>query len=106
MAASRDAIADGEVGVITFDIRKHLLLDPDRMDALVLTIDTLKQLTAPADVKIVSTGAFVSVSTFTPVVVNAPDGMKRKRCNSDQWGLVHFRALEAGRYIVWSAATA
>jgi hypothetical protein len=97
-AAGRNA--DGEVGVITFDIRKHLLLDPDRMDALVLTIDTLKQLTSPADVKIVSTGAFVSVSTFTPVVVYAPDGMKRT-VQPDQRGLVHFRALEAGRYIVW-----
>ena len=34
---------DGEVGILAFDVRNHLLLDPDRMDALVLTVDALKR---------------------------------------------------------------
>jgi hypothetical protein len=96
-AAGRNA--DGEVGVITFDIRNHLLLDPDRMDALVLTIDTLRRLAAPPDIKIVASGAFVPISTFAPARLMAPDGSKQTLI-ADQWGRVRFRPLQAGRYTV------
>jgi hypothetical protein len=91
--------ADGEVGVIAFDIRNHLLLDPDRMDALVLTIDTLRRLSAPQDLKIVPTGTFVSVSTFSRATLISPAGW-RSTLIPNQWGRVRFRPLEAGRYTV------
>jgi hypothetical protein len=90
---------NGEVGVITFDIRNHLLLDPDRMDALVLTVDTLRRLAAPPDIKIVASGAFVPISTFAPATLVAPDGSTRALI-ADQWGRVRFRPLQAGRYVV------
>jgi len=90
---------DGEVGVISFDIRNHLLLDPDRMDALVLTIDTLRRLVAPQDLRIVSTGAFVSVPSFGRATLISPDGSRRTLI-PDQWGRVRFRPLDAGRYNV------
>ncbi|HEV2169910.1 MAG TPA: BatA domain-containing protein, partial [Candidatus Binatus sp.] len=51
--------ANGSVGVIAFDVRNHLLLAPDHLDALVLTVDLIKQLTAPRDTIIVSTGSDV-----------------------------------------------
>ncbi|HKV56384.1 MAG TPA: hypothetical protein VJN94_17250, partial [Candidatus Binataceae bacterium] len=89
----------GEVGVIAFDIRNHLLLDPDRMDALVLVVDTLKRTAAPNDVKVVSTGSFVPISTFGPATLIAPDG-STSRLTPDQWGRVRFRPLEAGAYVV------
>jgi hypothetical protein len=91
--------AGGEVGVIAFDIRNHLLLDPDRMDALVLTIDTLRRLSAPQDLKIVPTGTFVSVSTFSRATLISPAGW-RSTLIPNQWGRVRFRPLEAGRYTV------
>jgi aerotolerance regulator-like protein len=88
---------DGAVGVITFDIRNHLLLDPDRMDALILTIDTLRHLTAPQNLMVVPTGALVPVATFARTRLIAPDGVARTLV-PDQWGRVRFRSLEAGRY--------
>ena len=90
---------DGEVGVLAFDIRNHLLLDPDRMDALVLTVDTLKRLMAPQDAKVVATGSFVAVSTFANAILIAPDGVS-SNLQPDQWGRVRFRPLQAGRYLV------
>ena len=53
--------AGGPVGVLAFDVRDHLLLAPDHLDALVLTVDLIKQLIAPRDILIVPTGADVSV---------------------------------------------
>jgi hypothetical protein len=91
--------AQGEVGVLSFDIRNHLLLDPDRLDALVLAIDTLKRLVAPEDVKVVATGAFVTATTFAPATLTAPDGTTAS-LPPDQWGRVRFRPLEVGRYMV------
>jgi hypothetical protein len=96
-AVGRDS--EGEVGVLTFDIRNHLLLDPDRLDALVLTIDTLKRVLAPQNVKVVATGTFVAVSTFGAATLTAPDG-STTGLQPDQWGRVRFRPLEAGRYVV------
>lgn len=91
--------AGGEVGLIAFDIRNHLLLDPDRMDALVLAIDTLRRLSTPQDLKIVPTGTFVPVSTFSRAALISPNG-SRSTLIPDQWGRVRFRPLEAGRYVV------
>jgi hypothetical protein len=90
---------EGEIGVITFDVRNHLLLDPDRMDALVLTVDMLKRLTAPSNVKVVQTGQFVPVSTFSDARLTPPEGRARTLA-PDQWGRVRFRPLQAGHYVV------
>ncbi len=91
--------SEGEVGMLTFDIRNHLLLDPDRLDALVLTIDTLKRVVASQNVKVVATGTFVAISTFGAAMLTAPDG-STTALRPDQWGRVRFRPLEAGRYVV------
>lgn len=90
---------EAEVGVLTFDIRNHLLLDPDRLDALVLTVDTLKQVVAPQNIKVVATGTFVAVPGFGAATLTAPDG-STVGLQPDQWGRVRFRPLEAGRYVV------
>jgi hypothetical protein len=91
--------SEGEVGVLTFDVRNHLLLDPDRLDALVLTVDTLKRVVAPQNIKVVATGTFVAVSTFGPATLIAPDGSSTG-LQPDQWGRVRFRPLQTGRYVV------
>jgi hypothetical protein len=91
--------SEGEVGVLTFDIRNHLLLDPDRLDALVLTVDTLKRIVAPQTVKVVATGTFVAVATSGGATLTAPDG-STTGLQPDQWGRVRFRPLEAGHYVV------
>ena len=87
------------IGVLAFDVRDHLLLDPDRMDALVLTIDLLRRLVAPRDLLIEPTGAFVTVAAGAHAGLTAPDGAVRTLI-PDQWGRVRFRTLEAGRYVV------
>ena len=93
--------SQGQVGVLSFDIRNHLLLDPDRLDALVLTVDTLKRMVAPEDLKVVATGMFVAVDTFAPATLAIPDGTTSS-LQPDQWGRVRFRPLEVGRYAVRS----
>jgi hypothetical protein len=89
----------GAIGVIAFDVRNHLLLDPDRMEALLLTIDAVRRLTAPSDRQVVTTGEFVSAATFAPATLIAPDGVRIK-LTPDQWGVVHFRPLQAGRHLM------
>ena len=93
--------ANGPVGVIAFDVRNHLLLAPDHLDALVLTVDLLKQLTAPRDILIVSTGADVSVPAVGTARVTRPDGSVRD-VTADQWGRARIRPMQAGRYTVES----
>jgi hypothetical protein len=90
---------EGEVGVLTFDIRDHLLLDPDRLDALVLTIDALKRVVAPQNIKVVATGTFVAAASFGPATLIAPDGSTTS-LQPDRWGRVRFRPLEVGHYAV------
>jgi hypothetical protein len=93
---------DGDaVGVLAFDVRDHLLLDPDRLDALVLTIDLLRRLVAPRDVMIEPTGPFVTVPAGAHARVIAPDASVRT-LDADHRGRVRFRALESGRYLVTS----
>ncbi|MGH7933645.1 MAG: BatA domain-containing protein [Candidatus Binataceae bacterium] len=94
--------AQGEVGVIAFDVRDHLLLDPDRMDALLLTVSMIKGLIAPQDLKIVSTGDFVELPIFARARLIAPAGGGVTTLEPDQWGRVRFRPLEAGLYRVES----
>lgn len=93
--------AQGEVGMIAFDVRNHLLLDPDRLDALILVVDTMRKLLLPQDVKVVTTGSFVPVSTFGAATLIAPDGIRRPLL-PDRWGRVRFRPLEAGQYRIVS----
>ena len=91
--------AGGPVGVLAFDVRDHLLLAPDHLDALVMTVDLVKQLTAPPDTLIVSTGADVSVPATGTARVTQPDGNVRI-VTADKWGRVRIRPMQAGRYTV------
>ena len=93
--------AGGPVGVLAFDVRDHLLLAPDHLDALVLTVDLIKQLTAPRDILIVPTGAEVSVPATGTARVTQPDASART-ITADKWGRVRIRPLQAGRYTVES----
>ena len=93
--------ANGPVGVLAFDVRNHLLLAPDHLDALVLTVDLMKQLTAPRDILIVPTGADVSVPATGSARVTQPDATVRT-VSADKWGRVRIRPLQAGRYTVES----
>jgi hypothetical protein len=93
--------ATGPVGVLAFDIRDHLLLAPDHLDALVLSVDLIKQLTAPRDTLIVSTGADVSVPATGTARVTLPDSTVRT-VEPDKWGRARIRPLQAGRYVVES----
>jgi Aerotolerance regulator N-terminal/von Willebrand factor type A domain len=97
--------AGGSVGVIAFDVRDHLLLAPDHLDALVLTVDLIKQLTAPRDILIVSTGADVSVPATAIAKVTQPDGSIRN-VTPDKWGRVRIRPMQAGRYTLESGGQA
>jgi hypothetical protein len=89
----------GVVGVLAFDVRSHLLLDPDHLDALVTAVDLIKRLVAPADVQIVSTGAYAKLPASGPARVTAPDGSVRT-LTPDASGRIRVRALEAGRYTI------
>jgi len=93
--------ANGPVGVLAFDVRDHLLLAPDHLDALVLTVDLMKQLTAPRETLIVPTGADVSVPATGTARVTQPDAIVRT-VSADKWGRVRIRPLQAGRYTVES----
>ncbi len=93
--------AGGPVGVLAFDVRDHLLLAPDHLDALVLTVDLIKQLIAPRDILIVPTGADVSVPASGTARVTQPDASARI-VTADKWGRVRIRPLQAGRYTVES----
>lgn len=99
--AAAGRVASGPVGVLAFDVRDHLLLAPDHLDALVLTVDLVKQLTAPHDTLIVSTGADVSVPAAGSARVTQPD-LSQRTVAADKWGRVRVRPLEAGRYTVES----
>jgi hypothetical protein len=97
-------IPDGRIGVLAFDLRGHFLMNPDNLDALVATIELIKQLTAPGDVQIVSTGAYVSVPAAATAVVTRPDGTTATLV-PDKWGRVHLRPLLEGEYRIESHGT-
>ncbi|MGO9606973.1 MAG: BatA domain-containing protein [Candidatus Binataceae bacterium] len=90
-------IPGGRIGILAFDIRDHLLLDPDRLDALVVAVGLIKRLTTPDNVQIVPTGSFASVPVVGPAQVTSPDG-SNMTVAPDKWGRVRLRPLEAGRY--------
>ena len=100
--AAIGANRDGRLGVLAFDVRGHLLLDPDRIDALILTVEMIKSLAAPQGLYIVSSGTYVSVPATGRARVQAPDGSSTSAV-ADQWGQVRVRPLQAGRYQVSSA---
>jgi Ca-activated chloride channel homolog len=94
----------GRVGVIAFDVRGRLLLDPDHLDALLGTVDLVKQLIAPSTVQIVTTGTYVSLPAPAPAKITAPDGAT-ETVKPDKWRRVALRPLMSGRYLVESGAT-
>jgi hypothetical protein len=94
--------ARGAVGVIAFSVNDHMLLDPDKLEALVLTVEVVKRLLAPQDLQVVSTGASVSVPAVGVVRIVAPDGSVSE-ARADEMGRVRVRPIEAGRYQITSA---
>ncbi len=94
--------ARGAVGVIAFSVNDHMLLDPDKLEALVLTVEVVKRLLAPQDLQVVSTGASVSVPAIGVARIVAPDGSVSE-ARADEMGRVRVRPLEAGRYEISSA---
>ena len=100
--AAVGALSSGQFGVIAFDVRNHLLLDPDRLDALVTTVDVVRELTAPTRVRIVSTGAFLAVPAPADAKVTAPDGTPLA-ASRDQWSRLRIRPLQPGHYSVESS---
>jgi aerotolerance regulator-like protein len=100
-AAAVGRSAEGRVGVIAFDIRNHLLLAPDHLDALVVSVDMVKQLTEPHKVQIVSTGSYLTVPAIKLAKVSQPDGSVRE-VPADKWGRARIRPMQSGRYIVES----
>jgi hypothetical protein len=95
------ALPSGQFGVVAFDVRDHLLLDPDRLDALVATVDVVRELTAPSQVHIVSTGTFLAVPAPADAKVTAPDGSPLA-ASRDEWGRLRIRPLQPGHYSVES----
>jgi hypothetical protein len=93
--------ANGATGLIAFDVTNHLLLAPDHLDALILTVDLLRQLTAPKEVQIVSTGTYASAPASANAKVTEPDGSVRTVA-PDRFGRVRIRPLQAGRYSIES----
>src|SRR5579875_3414096 len=87
----------GPQAVIAFDIRNHLLMDPDMLDALVLTVDLVKQLNRPSDLQIVPTGSYVTLPASGPARIREPDGSTIVVPPGDG-GVLRFRPLYAGRY--------
>lgn len=92
----------GAVGVIAFSVNDHMLLDPDKLEALVLIVDVVKRLLAPQDLQVVSTGASVSVPAVGLARIVAPDGSVSE-VRADEMGRVRVRPIETGRYEITSA---
>lgn len=100
--AAIGSIPAGRFGVVAFDIRDHLLLDPDRLDALLTTVDLIRELTAPQQLQIVSSGAFLAIAAPSGAKVVAPDGTTLAS-SPDHWGRLRIRPTQAGHYAIESA---
>lgn len=100
--AAVGSIPAGQFAVVAFDLREHLLLDPDRLDALLTVVGLIRELMAPANLRIVNTGTFLAIPSPTGAKVIAPDGTVL-RAAQDKWGRILLRPLEAGRYRIESA---
>ncbi|HTR61385.1 MAG TPA: VWA domain-containing protein [Candidatus Binataceae bacterium] len=94
-------IPGGRIGVVAFDVRGGLLIDADRLDALVLMVDMIKRLSAPGDAQIVATGSYVDIPVIGNAMVTAPDGTTT-RVEPDKWGRVRIRPMQSGHYSVES----
>ena len=92
----------GATGLIAFSVKDHMLLDPDKLEALVLTVEMVKRLLAPQDLQIVATGESVSVPATGLARIASPDGMVHTVA-ADEMGRVRVRPIESGRYQVASA---
>jgi len=101
--AATGSLPSGEFGVVAFDVRQHLLLDPDRLDALVATVDLVRDLMAPRDLRIVSTGTFLAVPAPADAKVVAPDSSAISP-SRDKWGRLRIRPLQSGDYSIESAS--
>ncbi|HYB92426.1 MAG TPA: BatA domain-containing protein [Candidatus Binataceae bacterium] len=101
VAAGTGRATAGNIGLAAFDVRDHLLLDPDRLDALVVTIGLMRKLVAPGAVQIVSTGGYVDVPASGTVQVTGPEGSVSTLA-ADRWGRVRLKPLKSGRYTIAS----
>ncbi len=101
--AAGGLLAEGRFGVLAFDLRGHLLLDPDRLDALVATVELIRELSAPEDLRIVSTGTFLAIPAPADARVTAPDGTVLA-VSRDKWGRLRLRPVQAGHYRIESAS--
>ena len=97
------SLPSGNLGLLSFDIREHLILDPDRLDALVATVDLVRELTAPTQLQIVSTGTFLAIPAPPDARIATPDG-SIVPVSRDQWGRLRIRPLQAGHYSVESTS--
>ncbi|MDO8431376.1 MAG: BatA domain-containing protein [Candidatus Binatus sp.] len=102
-AAALGRSAAGSVGLIAFDVRDHLLLAPDHLDALVVTVDLVKRLTATQEVQIAPTGSYLTVPAVKVARVTNPDGSVREVA-ADKWGRARIRPMQSGRYQVESGS--
>src|SRR5262249_16871172 len=93
----------GATGLIAFSVKDHMLLDPDKLEALVLTVEMVKRLLAPQDLQIVTTGESVSVPARGLARITSPDGMAHT-VHADEMGRVRVRPIEAGRYQIASVS--
>ncbi len=94
-------VTGGRVAVVAFDVRGHLLFDPDRLGALIAVVNATHRITAPAGVLVVSTGTFASLAVDGAARVTQPDGAV-VTLEPDRWGRIRLQPLEAGRYVVES----
>ena len=101
--AATGSLPSGQFGLVAFDVRQHLLLDPDRLDALVATVDLVRELTAPTRLQIVSTGTFLALPAPAGAKVMAPNG-STVSASRDKWGRLRIRPLQPGHYSVESAS--
>lgn len=92
------------VGVIAFDPRGHLLLNADHLDALVATVNAIRQLTAPAGIEIVIAGSFVSIPAGLHANVLSPGEKVAREVSAGNRGRIMIRPMQAGRYIVASGS--
>jgi hypothetical protein len=90
---------DGEqhLGVIAFDVRHHLLMNPDDLEALLLTVQLVRRLTSPEHLRVVNTASYVTFQVPGGATMVEPDGVERK-LPADSSGQVGFMAMSAGRY--------
>lgn len=97
--AALGAIPDGRLGILAFDVGDHLLLNPDKLQALIATVNLVRRLAAPADIRVVSTGTYLTVPVNGPAKVVEPDGSVLT-LKPDRWGRVRVRPMLAGHYRV------